>query len=274
MALPLPLVLKTLVDSVKALYEMPNQSWIQENLDPNDLETLKKEALEQSPFDPLKLRETLWSKVVAGEAKIVTKSCKNAKVVYIQVGRVEPPWDLWARLFQWLGPPPTGQRWRVFWFPAPNKRILPAQGQEVGPTHLNGGYTFPCKSDSIVVYRLEEATRVLVHEILHAACLDPPSADITLKEATTETWAELFLVALCSGGLTKRAAELWTIQSQWISNQNYKLKTQYGVESPKQYAWRYTVGRELILRSLKVELPEPMSSRTHSSRLTSSAICG
>ena len=194
-------------------------------------------------------------------------------MVYIQVGRVEPPWDLWGRLFQWLGPSPNGQRWRLFWFPAPNKRILPTLGQEVGPTNLNGGYTFPCKHDSIVVYRLEEATRVLLHEILHAACLDPP-ADLPLKEATTETWAELFLVALCSGGSLKKAAELWAIQSQWISSQNHKLKTQYGIHGHEQYAWRYTVGRELILRSLKVELPEPRAFRSHSSRLTSPEICG
>jgi len=209
------------------------------------------------------------------------------KVVYIQIGRVEPPWDLWGRIFQWLGPapsvlgrqgpapsvlgrqgpPPNGQRWRVFWFPAPNKRVMPTEG-EVGPAHLNGGYTFPCKSDCIVVYRNEEATRVLLHEILHAACLDPP-ADLPLKEATTETWAELYLVALCSGGSMKKAAELWAIQSQWISNQNSKLKIQYGIEQPEQYAWRYTVGRELILRSLKIELPEPKPSRSRSLRLTS-----
>ena len=200
-----------------------------------------------------------------------------AKVIYIQVGRVEPPWDLWGRIFQWLGPassvlgrqgpPPTGQRWRLFWFPAPNKRVMPTEG-EVGPAHLNGGYTFPCKSDCIVVYRHEEATRVLLHEILHAACLDPP-ADLPLKEATTETWAELYLVALCSGGSLKKAAELWAIQSQWISNQNSKLKIHYGIEQPDQYAWRYTVGRELILRSLKIELPEPKASRSRSLRLTS-----
>jgi len=220
-----------------------------------------------------------------------------AKVIYIQVGRVEPPWDLWGRIFQWLGPapsvlgrqgpapsvlgrqgpvpsvlgrqgpPPTGQRWRLFWFPAPNKRVMPTEG-EVGPAHLNGGYTFPCKSDCIVVYRHEEATRVLLHEILHAACLDPP-ADLPLKEATTETWAELYLVALCSGGSLKKAAELWAIQSQWISNQNSKLKIHYSIEGPEHYAWRYTVGRELILRSLKIELPEPKASRSRSLRLTS-----
>lgn len=200
------------------------------------------------------------------------------KVIYIQIGRVEPPWDLWGRIFQWLGPAPSvlgrqgpatsiGQRWRLFWFPAPNKRLMPTEG-EVGPAHLNGGYTFPCKSDCIVVYRHEEATRVLLHEILHAACLDPP-ADLPLKEATTETWAELYLVALCSGGSLKKAAELWATQSQWISNQNSKLKIQYGIEGPEHYAWRYTVGRELILRSLKIELPEPKSSRSRSLRLTS-----
>ena len=184
------------------------------------------------------------------------------------MGHVEPPWELWARLFQWLAAPSQAKRWRLFWFPAPNKRVLPEQGL-VGPIHLNGGYTFPCKSDSIVVYRHEEATRVLLHEMLHAACLDPPGADLPLKEATTETWAELFLVALCSKGSMTEAQRLWAIQSQWISNQNAKLQKEYGVVGPEDYAWRYTVGRELILRSLKIELPEPKATRSKSSRLTS-----
>ena len=269
----LPLVLRTLVQSAHTLYQQPNQQWIQDKLEGDDLETLKKEALEESQFDPLKLRETLWNQVVSGEAKIVTRSCVNAKVIYIKNKRgLEPPWELWGRLVQWLGPS-TGTKWRIFWFPAHNKRILPPLDQEVGPVHLNGGYTFPCKSDSIVVYRFEEATRVLLHEILHAACLDPPHADLPLREATTETWAELFLIALCSAGSETKAAELWAIQSQWIANQNHTLKIKYGVQTSEQYAWRYTVGRELILRSLKIDLPEGKFTRSASSRLTSPQLC-
>jgi hypothetical protein len=240
------------------------------------MEVLKQEALGQSQFDPLKLRETLWNKLVQKEAILVCKSCSNAKVIYIQPKegkRIEPPWDLWARIFSWLGSSPNGQKWRVFWFPAPIKRILPPVGHEVGPKHVNGGYCYPCRNDRIVVYRLEEATRVLIHEILHAACLDPPTSFLPIREATTETWAELFLVALCSEGSEQKAKQLWKIQSQWIADQNAMLFRRFGIQDPSDYAWRYTVGRALILDSLRISLPEPNRMHSHSSRLTSPEIC-
>jgi hypothetical protein len=120
-----------------------------------------------------------------------------------------------------------------------------------------------------VIYREEEVARVLIHELLHAACTDNMEDPVELIEAKTETWAELFLVALCSKGSMTEAQRLWAIQSQWISNQNAKLQKEYGVVGPEDYAWRYTVGRELILRSLKIELPEPKATRSKSSRLTS-----
>jgi hypothetical protein len=108
-----------------------------------------------------------------------------------------------------------------------------------------------------------------MHEVLHAACTDPQGASLEIKEATTETWAELFLVALCSKGDAANAKKLWSIQSQWIADQNAKLKTVYHVRSPRDYAWRYTVGREQVLSDLKVRLPSPHPFKTASSRLTS-----
>jgi hypothetical protein len=116
---------------------------------------------------------------------------------------------------------------------------------------------------------LEEATRVLVHEILHAACCDPQGAPLPMKEANTETWAELLLVALLSKGSEREGKRLWGIQSQWIANQNAILRNRFGIESPEDYAWRYTLGREEVLESLKISLPEPTTIKLRSSRLTS-----
>jgi hypothetical protein len=138
---------------------------------------------------------------------------------------------------------------------------------------VNGGYSYPCRPDTIVVYRLEEATRVLVHEILHAACLDPPTDILELREANVETWAELFMVALCSGGDYAKCLELWTIQSQWIVDQNNIMRKRFNVKEPKDFAWRYTVGREDVLRSLKIDLPKAKGSWTRCSRLTSPQLC-
>lgn len=186
---------------------------------------------------------------------------------------LEPPWEEWSRVFQWIGSPPAGTKWRVFWFPAHIRRILPERGQEVGPQNINGGYCYPCNPHIIVVYRFEESTRVLLHELLHAACTDPPQAPLPVKEATTETWAELLLVALCSKGNPKEAARLWKLQSQWISNQNQTLRVHHHVSTIESYAWRYTLGREEILHTLGVSLPKASSTKGSSSRLTHPALC-
>jgi len=217
----------------------------------------------------------LWELTNTGGAKLLCKSCTYAKVCWIQPSRttLEPPWSEWGRLFQWLGAPPEGTKWTVFWFPAPTKRLLPPKGQQVGPAHVNGGYCYPCNPHIIVVYRLEEATRVLLHEVLHAACTDPQNAPLEIKEATTETWAELFLVALCSKGNVEKAKHLWRLQSQWIANQNEKLRKDYTVKAPQDYVWRYTVGREHILSQLRIQLPSPKQTRDISSRLTHPALC-
>lgn len=236
---------------------------------------MQREASHDSQFDPMRLRRNLWELTNTGGADLLCKSCSYAKVCWIQPRGtyIEPPWSEWGRLFQWLGPPPQGTKWTVFWFPAPTKRMLPPKGYSVGPAHVNGGYCYPCNPHVIVVYRLEEATRVLLHEVLHAACTDPPHASLEIKEATTETWAELFLVALCSKGNVELAKKLWRLQSSWISNQNEKLRRVYHVLRPSDYVWRYTVGREVILSQLRIQLPSPRPTHGMSSRLTHPALC-
>lgn len=237
--------------------------------------TFEIEAKRDSQFDPLQLRPNLFAKVKRGEAQILCQSCDYAKVLWIQETNsgIEPPWEEWGRVFQWLGHSPTEEKWTVYWFPAHIKRVLPLKGHAVGPESINGGYCFPCQPASIVVYRFEEATRVLIHEVLHAACTDPPNAPLPIKEATTETWAELFLVALCSKGNYEKAKELWRLQSQWIANQNDALEKHHHVKSPDDYAWRYTVGRKFLLDDLRISLPSPTQQKGNSSRLTHPKLC-
>jgi hypothetical protein len=231
--------------------------------------------MRDSQFDPLKLRQNLWNLGEQQKAVILCKSCEYAKVLWIQPEgtSIEPPWDDWGRVFQWLGYAPNGMKWTVFWFPADIKRLLPPHGAPVGPESVNGGYCFPCNPSIIVVYRFEEATRVLIHEVLHAACTDPPMASLPIKEATTETWAELLLVALCSRGSLEKAKRFWALQSQWIANQNYGLQKNYHIKSLEDYAWRYTVGRAFILQDLRIELPKGKAQKGNSSRLTHPSLC-
>lgn len=217
----------------------------------------------------------MWEQVQQGEAQLLAKSCGLAKVVWIKTfgTNVEPSWDLWGRIFQWLGACKSGHPWRIFWLPAEEARVLPPRGYAVGPKHVNGGYCYPCRPDTILIYRYEEATRVLLHELLHAACLDPPEASLPYKEANTETWAELFLVAICSQGNKKKAEELWSHQSHWIADQNAVLRKVYHVKSPDDYTWRYTLGREVILHTLHIDLPKGKITRHMSCRLTTPVLC-
>jgi len=220
------------------------------------------------------LRRNLWNSVDVGTSTIQCKSCGLAKVLWIQPhgSAVEPPWDLWGRIVQWFGVSEQGLPWRIFWFPATIPRMLPLRGNPVGPEHINGGYCYPCNPNVIVVYRLEEATRVLIHELLHAACTDP-NASLQMKEATTETWAELFLVAVCSKGEEQAAKHLWELQGSWIANQNALLRKHYHVQTPNDYAWRYTVGKEQVFKNLHIPLPLGKPSSNRSSRLTHPSIC-
>lgn len=274
----LPLVLKTLVNEVKSLQRLHPLKWVPDKPSPEELKVFQTEAHSDSMFDPLNLRRNLWKQTEEQKATILCKSCSYAKVLWIKPhgSQIEPPWEDWARIFQWVGPAgdaSQGLKWTVYWFPAHIKRVLPPVGHEVGPANINGGYCFPCNPLSIVVYRFEEATRVLLHEVLHAACTDPPNAPLPWKEATTETWAELFLVAFCSKGNEQLAKQYWALQSEWIANQNYKLQKQYNVHTPNDYAWRYTVGREQVLQQLGIMLPKEKQEVSDSSRLTHPSLC-
>lgn len=264
-------VVQECVVQAQLLFQLPELQWQNESPQQNDVEEFKRQT-EPSIFDPLLLRATLWKEVEEGRATVKAKGCALARVIWIQPKgkKVEPDWSTWGRIFQWYGQPTDGV-WRIFWFPSEVKRVAPSDGQ-VGPAHVNGGYTIPCSSTAIVIYRREEADRVLLHELSHGACLDDQSEPLIIREARTETWAEIFLVAIKSGGSLQRAIHLWKFQKQWISDQNNMLRIKYAVKGPNDYAWRYTLGREAILKQLGIYLPAPKSS-SRSLRFTHITLC-
>jgi len=167
------------------------------------------------------------------------------------------------------GPKGRPKPWRIVWFANPSPRLVPTnhlQGEAPGPEHVNGGYTYPCQPDTVVIYREEEVCRVLIHELLHAACTDDMSKSEEEREALTESWAELFLIAVKSRGNPREAARLWRIQSHWIADQEALLSR--NVKGPADYAWRYTIGRRGILESWGFTLPPPSGAVITSLRFT------
>ena len=152
-----------------------------------------------------------------------------------------------------MGNPSTGPLWQIYLYSSKVNRTLPASGP-IGAEHLNGGYTYPCTSDCIVIYRYEEATRVLIHELLHASCTDDNNKIIEHKEAATEAWAELFLISLLSKGNISHAYKLWKIQDHYIQDLNYTVKTFHNVLSHIDYGARYTTLREDVFKQFSINL--------------------
>jgi hypothetical protein len=136
----------------------------------------------------------------------------------------------------------------------------PLIGQPIQPKHVNGGYTKPCNTDSIVVYREEEAIRVVIHELLHASCSDPYDDDIAFLEADTEAWAEVTLIALKAKGEYRDFLRLWNQQARYAINQAAAAEQYYSITSPKDYGWRYLIGRLERFESYNLPLSPPPKS--------------
>jgi hypothetical protein len=133
----------------------------------------------------------------------------------------------------------------ICWFMSSAKRSFPPKGQPIGPQHINGGYCYPCRHDTIVIYREEDALRVLIHELQHATCMDR-KAELSELEAETEAWAELIYAAIAALFHKISVATAWQKQLSWSRAQNSRLAAHHKVRGPSDYAWRYTVGKEAI----------------------------
>lgn len=266
------IVLNYLTREVKKVYSLEPISWCHDTITQHDMAILRREAIVGAHFDTLNLKKNLWTAVLEKRATLIVKKNKYARIVICTENSEQKyPWDLWSRLFQWMGLPKTGI-WNIYLYASDVKRILPQVGTAVAAEHVNGGYTYPCRSDAIIIYRYEECTRVLIHELLHAACTDTHAHAVEDKEAATEAWAELFLVALYSKGYIDTAYNLWTIQDHHIQDLNYTLKTFYNVHTPQDYSARYTLMREAIFSSLGIVLTEYTPKQISSSRFTSAEL--
>jgi hypothetical protein len=266
----LPLVLQEIVANVKKQYEtMPEVKWSAATPTEEDMAILQREALTENPFDKVNFRKQMWSALQDGSAELLCKVCSYGKVLVICMKNTELKthisWPLWGRILQGFGL----KNVRICWYASPTKRILPAAGAKVGPEHVNGGYTMACDTNAVVIYRLEEATRVLIHEMLHASCTDHDHDAVEIKEAKTETYAELFLIGYASKGKPALAERLWRYQAEWIQEVNQTLVHSHGVRSFADYSARYTLGRIGELEKIGLKLPGSVKRSSASSRFTS-----
>jgi hypothetical protein len=272
-------VLEGIVQKLKV--KLPFE-WVRDEATVEDLQHIQREGTTPSQFDPLELRKQMLDDLASGKAVLRTKRGPFAKVLAIVSPESKIPWKTLGQIFSAFGPP-KGKKsvWRVVWFAHSKKREFPdftetenvtrhftetenvtrhftethGLADSVKPQHINGGYAYACAPETIIIYREEEVERVLVHELLHAACTDDMSKPDWMREVLTETWAELFLTGILAQGSLPKAKKLWKIQAQWIADQEAVLMGEYKITSPEHFPWRYTVGRRSVLEGLGILLP-------------------
>ena len=268
-----------MIETIVPLIQRGPFPWVDDQPTKEDLDHIFNQRSDE--FDRLKLKDTMLSDLRAGKAKLVTKSGPFAKVLAVVYPDTVIPWKLFGEIFVAFGAPvhkgapgvkgaPVSQKWRIVWFAHPKRRDI-GPGEVPGPEHVNGGYTYPCNNDTIVIYREEEVCRVLVHELLHASCTDDHTLDIVDQEAATETWAELFLIAI-QAKTPRVAATLWAKQAKWIADQEHLLRTKHNVNDRTSYAWRYTVARRKVLEGLGIYLPPGVLPTSNSMRFTHAGV--
>ena len=232
-------------------------TWRQAPLTPVHDAILERECTGPSDFDQIQSRKTFHAHYKAGHIKPLVRTCFVGEdlvgtVVALLSDSAEEhdiPWALWGKLLALFN---KKRAYTVYFCAHPSTRQFPAHSHPTQPLHINGGYTYPCSHEAIVIYRAEDATRVLIHELFHAACSDNPSQSLDRREAETEAWAELFwcgFMACASLGDLKSLRSLVRKQATWMVSQNGRLaRDNHVAPGPQGFPWRYTAGKEEVWR--------------------------
>jgi len=157
----------------------------------------------------------------------------------------ELPWDLWGRILRMFSES-SRKPFKIFFLANRSLREFPSGEEPISPENINGGYTYRCDPETIVIYRAEDATRVLIHELQHSCCLDKPENSVDILEAETEAWAELIYIAILSQGKKYMFNDLLQRQSEWMIKQNKKVRNHMINPDNIEFPWRYTIGKEKV----------------------------
>ena len=229
-------------DLVQQEFKKAEPTWKTSALSADEYHFLEEECGTPSDFDSLQLRITMFHLYKSGSVPAEVRECEFGRIIAIRHSPdQEIPWGLWGRILRLYH---GKNKAKVFFLASPSCRMLPKRKNvALGPAHINGGYTNSCDNQTIVIYRAEDATRVLLHELQHASCLDNHSLAVDLIEAETEAWAELLYVGLLSQGDKTRFYTLLKRQSEWMVGQNMAV-----TQREHSYPWRYTIGKEQVWR--------------------------
>ena len=242
-------MLKAIADTIRRGPKGHAAHWVRTHPDPKHLSVLERECSNPSDFDEILSKQTLYKDYKEGRLQpyVCEHSVTKDTIIALfpepqQVHDV--PWALWSQIVQLFR---RDQPHTIFLLAHQAIRHFPPYGKPIRPFHINGGYTYPCNADCVFVFRAEDATRVLLHELFHSNCCDNTALHLEQREAETEAWAELFWCGLVTRGHLKTFKSLVAEQGSLIRTQNRRLLEGHHMEpGPMGFPWRYTIGKELL----------------------------
>ena len=225
------------------------------SLSDKELASIGKELSKKSDIDTLQLCKESWQRFSGGEKHSIKESDhgKIFSIFYPGISDADIPHELWMRILRIFGGTGNAQPTVVF-CAHPTRRMFPRSSKKIGPSEINGGYTHLCsclescsEKRLIVIYRAEDATRVLIHELLHFYCTDRRELDIDYLEAETEAWAELLYCAFLSMGDSKDFLRRVRTQANYMKVQNGRiLDENHIIRGSRDFPWRYTIGKQEV----------------------------
>ena len=238
-----------LLEAVRKEFEKPTPSWKWEPWSQDDEAYVQQICNNPSSFGS----DAFIKECLAKPVSLTKKKAVSGPVSFLIVapGPLTIPLGLWFRIVRTLVPKRSV---RVVLFGNPRIREPPKHGQPIEPIHVNGGYTNRCSTRTIVIYRAEEATRVLIHELFHGSCSDPSLA-IPYLEADTEAWAEIVYCAFMGQGKKDAFLQRMREQIRYAVSQAEWVRKHHKVEDARAYGWRYLTGRIRVWERLGFAIP-------------------
>jgi hypothetical protein len=247
------LLIDTLLEIIRKEYKKEKPKWrissSMNKINKMDWMYLINESKKNSEFDPMNLRMKMINEMKEGKLEMDKAECEYGQVIIIydtEIKREDIPWELWGRILRMYSDKKDHQPCKIYVLASSQKREFPERGTNITAQNINGGYTYTCNKETIMIYRAEDATRVLLHELQHSCCLDDKNKGVDEIEAETEAWAELLYIAFLSKGNMEEMKELLKKQIDWILNQNRKVKSYMKDTNSKEFPWRYTIGKEEV----------------------------
>jgi hypothetical protein len=219
-----------------------------------DVQYIASKVIPNDPFDKGKLKEYCIGKYNLGKADILKSTCQYGEIIIVSLHEspFRPSWNTWWRAVRLLS---KNNPVKIVIFGHPKRREIDHTTRSIGPEELNGGSANRCDPRTIVIYRKEEATRVLIHELMHANCSDPYYKTTPHIEADTEAWAEMILCGLCAKGRVAPWINYMKQQITWTLRQSTYLRKKFSVFGSGDYAWRYITGKLEVWESLGIRIP-------------------